>query len=130
MKDKIEKINSFIKENDCGDMISDGYHTFEELYEYRLYYNAMLFNEFAKQNLYDVHKSKKHSDGNIPFGNDDYFIVVAELPTGQITNHYRMKYWDLFQIPEKEKANEYDFHSPKDVIDRINSFIKIKTIWK
>ena len=27
---------------------SDGYHTFKELYEYRLIYNAALFNEFAK----------------------------------------------------------------------------------
>ena len=38
---------------------SDGYHTFNELYEYRLLYHASFFNELAKQNLYDVHKSKK-----------------------------------------------------------------------
>ena len=44
---------------DMGE-VSDGYHTFNELYEYRLLYNASLFNEFAKQNLYDVHKSKRH----------------------------------------------------------------------
>ena len=50
--------------------ISDGYHTFNELYEYRLLYNASMFNELAKQGLYDVHKSKKHSDGTIPFGDE------------------------------------------------------------
>lgn len=42
--------------------ISDGYHTFKELYQYRRVYNAMLVNEFAKQELYNVHKSYKHSE--------------------------------------------------------------------
>ena len=87
--------------------VSDGYHTFNELYEYRLLYNAAFFNELAKQNLYDVHKSKKHSDGEDCFGGG-WFIVMAELPTGQISNHYELKDWDLFQVPEKEKANIWD----------------------
>lgn len=34
----------------------------------------------------------------------DWFIVIAELPTGQISNHYRVEDWNLFDIPEKEKA--------------------------
>ena len=106
--------------------VSDGYHTFNELYEYRLLYNASMFNELAKQGMYDVHKSKRHSDGNYPFDNPDYFIVVAELPTGQISNHYRMKEWDLFDIPEKEKSNEYDGHTPKDVAERLRSFLTPK----
>ena len=84
--------------------ISDGYHTFNELYEYRLLYNASMFNELAKQGLYDVHKSKKHSDGAVPFGDENWFIVQAELPTGQISNHYEMKDWELFKVPEKEKG--------------------------
>lgn len=106
--------------------ISDGYHTFNELYEYRLLYNASMFNEFAKQGLYDVHKSKLHSDGTIPFGDENWFIVQAELPTGQISNHYEMKDWDLFQIPEKAKANPYDGHTPQDVAKRLREFITPK----
>ena len=109
--------------------ISDGYHTFNELYEYRLLYNASMFNELAKQNLYDVHKSRLHSDGTIPFDNPDYFIVVAELPTGQISNHYQMKDWDLFDIPVKDKANKYDGHSPKDVVERLRKFLTPKPKW-
>ena len=107
--------------------ISDGYHTFNELYEYRLLYNASMFNELAKQGLYDVHKSKLHSDGNIPFDDDNWFIVMAELPTGQISNHYEMKDWDLFQIPEKEKANIWDGHTPQDVAKRLRDFLIPKT---
>ena len=109
------------KPKDMGE-ISDGYHTFNELYEYRMLYNAALFNEFAKQGLYDVHKSRKHSDGEYPFGDSNWFIVMAELPTGQISNHYEMKDWDKFQIPEKPLANKWDEHSPKDVADRLTSF--------
>jgi hypothetical protein len=105
--------------------ISDGYHTFNELYEYRLLYNASMFNELAKQGLYDVHKSKKHSDGTIPFGDENWFIVQAELPTGQISNHYEMKDWELFNIPEKEKANQYDGHTPQDVAKRLRDFLSL-----
>lgn len=111
---------------DMGE-VSDGYHTFNELYEYRLLYNAALFNEFAKQGMYDVHKSKRHSDGEIPFGDPNWFIVMAELPTGQVSNHYEMKDWDKFQVPEKEFSNKWDGHSPKDVVERLTKFL---TIWK
>lgn len=107
---------------------TDGYHSFEELYDYRLLYNAALFNEFAKQNLYDVHKSKLHSDGEVPFGDPNWFIVMAELPTGQISNHYEMKHWDLFNVPEKDFANEYDGHSPQDVADRLRAFLTNKVV--
>ena len=86
---------------DMGE-VSDGYHTFNELYEYRLLYNAAFFNELAKQNLYDVHKSKKHSDGEDCFGGG-WFIVMAELPTGQISNHYEMKDWTYFKFQRKKK---------------------------
>ena len=109
------------KSKDMGE-VSDGCHTFNELYEYRMLYNAALFNEFAKQGLYDVHKSRKHSDGKYPFDDSNWFIVMAELPTGQISNHYEMKDWDKFQIPEKPLANKWDEHSPKDVTNRLISF--------
>lgn len=99
--------------------VSDGYHTFNELYEFRKVYNAGLFNEWARQNKMSVHKSKKHFDGEECFGGG-WFIVVANLPAGQISNHYEMKDWDLFQIPEKERALfEFDGHTPKDCIDRL-----------
>ena len=105
---------------------SDGYHTFNELYDYRKAYNAAFFNELAKQGLYDVHKSRLHSDGNVPFDDNNWFIVMAELPTGQISNHYEIKDWDLFNIPEKEKANVWDGHSPQDVYERLVKYLNNK----
>ena len=114
---RIEKILSNIGE------FSDGYHTFNELYDYRKAYNAAFFNELAKQGLYDVHKSKLHSDGEIPFDDANWFIVMAELPTGQISNHYEIKDWELFDIPEKNRANVYDGHTPQDVYERLIKYL-------
>jgi hypothetical protein len=99
--------------------LSDGYHTFNELYEFRKMYNAALFNEWAARGMYQVHKSKKHHDGEDCFGGG-WFIVVAILPTGQISNHYELADWDLFKCKEVEKALfEFDGHTPKDVLERL-----------
>lgn len=98
---------------------SDGYHTFNELYEFRMVYNAVLFNEWANANKYNVHKSWCHYDGEKCFGGG-WFVVIAVLPTGQITNHYEAKFWDLFKIPFTEKVLvEFDGHTSKDVVDRL-----------
>lgn len=113
----LERIkNLFRKEEE----ISDGYHTFNELYYYRLLYNAAFFNSINGH--YSVHKSKKHSDGKLCFGGG-WFIVMANLPTGQISNHYEMKYWDLFHIPALEKALEWDGHTPQEAAERLYKFI-------
>lgn len=106
--------------NDAG-KISDGYHTFDELYEFRKLYNAALFNEWAVQGKFSVHKSKKHFDGEECFGGG-WFIVVAVLPSGQISNHYKLEDWELFQVRETEKALfEFDGHTAGDVADRLFS---------
>jgi hypothetical protein len=111
-------------------LISDGFHTFKELYDIRLAYNVALFNEWGNQpatmneininyTKYTVHKSWKHFDGELCFGGG-WFIVVAILPTGQISNHYEAKDWNLFKIPEVEKALfEFDGHSTQDCINRL-----------
>ena len=123
---KLERINE----------LSDGYHTYDELYEFRKMYNAVLFNEWAntpktnKQSLtgtvtneYGVHKSWKHNDGELCFGGG-WFIVSAMLPTGLISNHYKSEDWDLFKVPEVEKAiYEYDGHTPQDTLTRLSNLI-------
>jgi len=103
---------------DSGE-ISDGHHTFNELYEFRKAYNAALFNEWAESGKYEVHKSRRHYEGDDCFGGG-WFIVVAKLPLGQISNHYKDEDWDLFNIPSHDKALfEYDGHEGKDVLERL-----------
>jgi hypothetical protein len=101
--------------------ISDGYHTFNELYEFRKMYNAALFNEWYQAGKYYVHKSIRHHDGEKCFGGG-WFIVVAVLPSGQISNHYKMCDWDLFRCLATEKALfEFDGHTNQDVLNRLKS---------
>lgn len=107
------------EKNDMGE-VSDGYHTFNELYYYRMLYNAAFFNLLPKE---WVHKSKRHHTGEECFGGG-WFIVMAELPTGQISNHYEMKYWDCFNIPEKEKANVWDGHTPQEAAERLYKYLQ------
>lgn len=123
--------------SEVKEQLSDGYHTFKELYDIRLAYNVALFNEWASSWLknkyyrdsgkliglieprYNIHKSWKHYDGELCFGGG-WFIVVAILPTGQISNHYKAEHWNLFKIPEVEKALfPFDNHNSKDVINRL-----------
>lgn len=123
----INDLINWAKENDKSvnvPEISDGFHTFNELYEFRKHFNAALFNEWAKLNIYHVHKSKRHPDGELCFGGG-WFIVLAMLPTGQITNHYKLEDWDLFKIPETEIPKfEYDGHTPQDVLTRLSALYK------
>jgi hypothetical protein len=119
-----EIINKCIKnfENINADLISDGFHTFEELYKFRFFYNVLLFNTWSDLNFYDIHKSWKHSDGELCFGGG-WFIVVAELPTGQISNHYESYLWKYFRVPERQIPNEYDGHTSLDVQNRLLNFL-------
>jgi hypothetical protein len=101
---------------------SDGYHTFNELYEFRKVYNAALFNEWAVGGKCSVYKSWRHHDGELCFGGG-WFIVVAVLPNGQISNHYEAKDWDLFAVPETERALfEFDGHTSSDVVTRLKAY--------
>lgn len=107
------------EQTDMGE-VSDGYHTFNELYYYRMLYNAAFFNLLPKE---WVHKSKRHHNGEECFGGG-WFIVMANLPTGQISNHYELKDWDLFQIPEKEFADEWDGHTPQEAAERLYKYLQ------
>lgn len=121
----INEINKLIQDlpSDQRGSISDGYHTFSELYEIRMALTAIAFNNFPrnKKANYYPHKSKYHHNGELCF-DGNWFIVVAMLPSGQISFHYPMKYWDKFKIPETTQALfPFDGHTTKDVINRLLS---------
>lgn len=116
----VELIDSFQQEQTDMGEVSDGYHTFNELYYYRMLYNAAFFNLLPKE---WVHKSKRHHTGEECFGGG-WFIVMANLPTGQVSNHYELKDWDLFKVPEKEFADEWDGHTPQEAAERIHKYLQ------
>ncbi len=116
---RMEMLNTLI-DDDIGEF-SDGYHTFNELYDFRLQYNAAMANLLHYTKQCTVYKSRKHSDGELCFGGS-WFVVYIITPFGQISNHYHMENWDYFDIPERELAEEWDGHNPEDVLYRLKKF--------
>lgn len=88
--------------------ISDGYHTFDELY----YHRMILFAVICNNNKDKAWKSWKHHDGTMF---DDYFIVGIETVEGHYTYHYHKDHWEMFKVGEMVTAPEWDGHQPKDI---------------
>lgn len=113
----ISTVNNFLKflrdEGVSSQGISDGYHTFEELY----YHRMILFSLICKAHKDKAWKSKQHHDGTMF---DGYFIVGIDTPQGRYSYHYDLQYWDDFDVKELERAPEYDGHKPSD-IDRLKT---------
>lgn len=108
---------------DLMNELNDEYHDMQELYDFRFIYNCLLFNQWYEHEVFEVYKSKKHHDGEVCF-DGNWFVVVAILPSGQITNHYPMKYWEYFKIPSYEQVkHEFDGHTSQDVFDRLMEVI-------
>ena len=101
----------WMSKQDIGEF-SDGFHTFNSLYHQRLILFAALVNTFPSL----AWKSRKHSDGEVPFGGG-WFIVGVDTPKGPYTYHYEDKDWDLFHCREIETAPEWDGHTDKDVAE-------------
>lgn len=97
-------------------LISDGYHTFNELYYHRMVLFSVICNTYKEQ----AWKSWKHHDDTMY---DDYFIVGLQTQEGQYTYHYHKDEWDMFKVKELDKAPEYDGHKPSD-ITRLISLLK------
>jgi hypothetical protein len=105
---------------------SDTYHTLNELYRHRALLTAALFGAWTGFDIepwepgMGVHKARLHSDGTKL---DGFFIVMAQLPTGQISYHYPDADWGLFSIPEQDRAAVWDGHTAADVVTRLQAFL-------
>ena len=92
------------------DDLSDGFHTFRQLY----YQRMMLFATIVKQNKDKAWKSLRHEDGELCFGGG-WFIVGIDTPKGSYTYHYENKYFDLFDCEILDYGKHWDGHTEKDV---------------
>jgi len=120
--DKITEINNLIQEsinleNVSAKDISDGHHTFRELYKQRLILFCTICNLFPNLSW----KSKKHFNNETDPMFDGDFIAGINTPEGVASYHIKLEYWELFDIPEIERAPRYDYYSSEDVLKRILS---------
>jgi hypothetical protein len=98
--------------------ISDGYHTFGELYEHRIELYLALCRYVGIRGPALVWKSFLHSDGSMIVG---WFILgIFEEAGKQITYHIPEKYWEeAYADAILDKAPEWDGHTSQDVIQRL-----------
>ena len=96
--------------------VSDGFHTFNDLYEQRM----ILFAALVKAYKDKAWKSHRHEDGELCFGGG-WFIVGIDTPKGSYTYHYGDKYWDMFDCVELPVGKHWDGHTEKDAETRLMS---------
>ena len=90
---------------------SDGYHTFNELYDHRI----ALFLALCRTRS-DAWKSRVHSDGS-KF--DGWFLVcIGRAPGTQISYHLPDSRWDEATMPEMDPA-PFDGHTSAMVLKRL-----------
>ena len=97
----------FMKEIPMGE-VSDGYHTFDELYHHRMMLFAVICNTYPQH----AWKSKLHDDGTMY---DDYFIVGITTDEGDYSYHYHMENWEYFDVKVLARAPKWDGHQPSDI---------------
>ena len=120
LSNKIRKINWEINKQLEGDQtnnISDGSHTFGDLYFHHAVLFAALLKAYPHQSWRTHTKSwRTHtpSDGN---GFAGYFLCGIKTPEGQYTYHYPDSQWYLFDgVRELPESPDYDDPKPEDIV--------------
>ena len=99
--------------------LSDGYHTFDELYEHR----HVLFLALIKAHPEKSWFSGLHEDGTMFVG---MFICGIELPTGMVAYHLPNGFLEAAEATGAKRlefATAWDGHTSEDVVERIKGFI-------
>ena len=120
-RSRIEAICKVARVSDIGEL-SDGFHTFNSLYEQRM----ILFAALVKAYKDKAWKSYRHEDGEYCFGGG-WFIVGIDTPEGTYTYHYENKYWDMFDCIDLPRAKHWDGHTEADAETRLMSLPERKT---
>ena len=119
--EQIQKyINEYHETHDSVGDLSDGYHTFNELYRHR----SMLFLSLCLTSFRNkAWKSLSHEVGGDPMYNG-MFIMGVDTPYGQATYHFDIDpYWKLSKgVKELDNAPKFDGHTPNEAIDRIYKY--------
>lgn len=116
--------------------VSDGYHTFGELYDHRIQLwitvcklwlrNAQRYDEGQLNYFKPLWRTKVHSDGSTF---DGWFLLgiskynlLTEKQEEQLTYHLPISKWDECNFAYTlDKAPEYDGHTSVDVLERLKT---------
>ncbi len=95
--------------------VSDGFHTFDELYAHR----NILFACLMRMHPEISWRARRRDDGLEETG---WFIAGIDLPEGTVTYHMPEAMWatlDSIRCRTLERAPAWDGHSSADVLDRL-----------
>lgn len=98
--------------------VSDGYHTFDELYAHRCH----LFAWLCSLQPGHAFKTRLNDKGEAWPG---WFIAGINTPHGQITYHLPDALWEGVRVQEIERNTGYDGHTSADVLERIFKILHI-----
>ena len=110
--------------------LSDGYHTFDELYDHRIRLWISLCALQQEWNCGDfeppagsqitVWRSRNHSDGELAFGGGWFVLGLAKKAGRQMTYHLPESYWEECEFAQTlPKAPPFDEHTAADVLVRL-----------
>jgi hypothetical protein len=102
---------------------SDGYHTFNELYEHRHTLFAFALKIARDGFLLGImpFKTWRNQNGEEWEG---WFIAGLNSQYGQISYHLPAEWWDELDIPEIEYNADYDGHTSADVLSRLKAILQ------
>jgi len=101
--------------------VSDGYHTFGELYDHRIELWIALCRELSasRESSEEVPwRSRLHSDGSSFAG---WFVLgVGHSQGRQITYHLPLARWEECGFAQTvDKSPDFDGHTPANVLERL-----------
>ena len=110
---RVEAINIPVKLD--FSQISDGYHTFSELYKHR----HMLYLYICGSRSHECWRTKKDSNG---VEADGWFILGWESEFGQISYHLPNEHWGLAERLNIDEVDisPWDGHNSTDVLVRLD----------
>lgn len=98
-------------------VVSDGYHTFDELYAHR----QLLFAALMLQRPDISWRASFHDDGGSFEG---YFVAGMLLPNGMVTYHLEDQYWDFLKgVETLRNAPAWDGHDSAEVLKRLKDWL-------
>lgn len=104
--------------------VSDGYHTFWELYKHRVHLYIALCKSILSHpwSTTRITKSKIHEDGLDVWNEWGMFLLqIQDEYEWQISYHLDKEYWDKcdFAIAQEKATIPFDGHTSDDVLDRL-----------
>lgn len=117
----ISQINEYIAHLDTleeKNQISDGYHTFGELYSHRVQLYILVCALLQKKGYYIWRSEKHHDDSQI----EGMFVMgINTEKDKQISYHMEIEsFWKQTNFADTlEQAPHYDLHNSDDVLERL-----------